>query len=107
MVSLYHEPGYLRLFYNFSFLSMDTSLLHTANVFLAWGGAWCLLLLPGQSQPALRRMMWCLLPFLMGMAVVANLSEIRIFAEFIPLLTLLLAGKLGGEYTPRQPESLK
>jgi hypothetical protein len=98
MVSLYHEPGYLRLFYNFSFLSMDARLVHTANVFLAWGGAWCLLLLPGQSAPALHRMMWCLLPYFMGMMVVGNLSEIRIFAEFIPLMTLLLAGKLGGEY---------
>jgi hypothetical protein len=92
-VSLYHVPGYLRFFYNFSFLSFNTDDLPTANVFFAFGGAWILLLLKGQIDPRLQRMAWCFLPFFLGMTVVGNLSEIRIFAEFFPLLALMLAGK--------------
>lgn len=94
MVSLYHTPGYLRFLYNFSFLTLDTRLLHTLNAFFSFGLVWVALLLPGQADQRLRRMLWCLAPYLLGMMVVGNLSEIRIFAEFIPLMALLLAGKL-------------
>lgn len=33
-------------------------------------------------------------PFLLDRMFVGNLPEIRIFAEFIPLMSLMLAGKL-------------
>lgn len=54
---------------------------------------WVFFLFSGRAHEGLRRMMWCFLPFFLGMAVVGNLSEIRVFGEFIPLLALLLASK--------------
>jgi hypothetical protein len=92
MVSLYHVPGFLRFYYNFSFITLHPELVHTANAFLMLGVTW--VLLPWRSADArLRRMMWCFVPYFLGMMVVGNLAEIRIFAEFIPLMTLLLASK--------------
>lgn len=99
MVSLYHVPGYLRIKYNFSFLTLDPRLLHTLNAFFAFGLVWIGLMLPGRADQRLRRMMLCLVPYLAGMMVVGNLSEIRIFAEFIPLMALLLASKFAGDVT--------
>lgn len=94
MVSLYHMPGFPRIYYNFAFLWLGPDYRHTLNVFFAFGFAWLLLLMPGQSDKRLRNMMLCFIPFLLGMMFVGNLSEIRIFAEFIPLMSLMLAGKL-------------
>jgi len=53
-----------------------------------------LLLMPGRADHRLRNMMWCFVPYLLGMMFVGNLSEIRIFVEFVPLLTLLLTNKV-------------
>lgn len=92
--SLYAEPGQLRLVYNFTFLSFRAKAVHTFNVFFAFGGVWLLLFLRGKTPDHLNRMAWCFLPFAAGMSVVANLSEIRVFSEFIPLLSLMLACKL-------------
>ncbi|HIV69580.1 MAG TPA: hypothetical protein H9903_01470 [Candidatus Aquabacterium excrementipullorum] len=92
MVSLYHVPGFLRLYYNFSFLSLQPRFLHTLNVLFVFGGAWALL--PWRTADArLKRMLWCLAPYALGMSVVGNLSELRIFGEFIPLMALLVASK--------------
>lgn len=93
MVSLYHVPGFLRLYYNFAFIWLGPEYRPTAQVFFAFGGAWLLLLLRDQSDVRLRRMLLTFIPFFLGMMVVGNLSEIRIFAEFFPLMALLLANK--------------
>ncbi|MFT3856736.1 MAG: hypothetical protein QM742_04290 [Aquabacterium sp.] len=93
MASLEHVPGLPRYIYNFTFVTLKPEFLHTANAFLALGMLWLALPLPGQADTRLKRMMWCFVPYLAGMAVVGNLSEIRIFAEFIPLVALLLASK--------------
>ncbi len=97
MVSLYHVPGFLRLYYNFAFIWLGPEYRGTANVFFAFGFAWVLLFMRGHADTRLRNMMLCFIPFFLGMMVVGNLSEIRIFAEFIPLMALLLAGKLGAD----------
>ncbi len=72
----------------------------TANVFFAFGFAWVLLFMRGHADTRLRNMMLCFIPFFLGMMVVGNLSEIRIFTEFIPLMALLLAGKLASDVKP-------
>lgn len=100
MVSLYHVPGFLRLYYNFAFIWLGPEYRGTANVFFAFGFAWVLLFMRGQTDARLRNMMLCFIPFFLGMMVVGNLSEIRIFAEFIPLMALLLAGKLAPNIKP-------
>ncbi len=99
MVSLYHMPGFPRIYYNFAFLWLGPDYRHTLNAFFAFGFAWLLLFMPGQSDKRLRNMMLSFIPFLLGMMFVGNLSEIRIFAEFIPLLSLMLAGKLSAADT--------
>lgn len=96
-VSLYHVPGFLRFYYNFSFVTGNPKLMHTLNAVFAFGFAWVLLFMGGPADRRLRNMLWCFVPYLAGMAVVGNLSEIRIFAEFIPLMALLLAGKLADD----------
>lgn len=100
MVSLYHVPGFLRLYYNFAFIWLGPEYRGTANVFFAFGFAWGMLFMRGKADTRLRNMMLCFIPFFLGMMVVGNLSEIRIFAEFIPLMALLLAGKLATEIKP-------
>lgn len=100
MVSLYHVPGFLRLYYNFAFIWLGPEYRGTANVFFAFGFAWVLLFMRGQTDTRLHQMMLCFIPFFLGMMVVGNLSEIRIFAEFIPLMALLLASKLTNEVKP-------
>lgn len=92
-VSIWGEPGMLRLFYNFSFLSLQPKYLVTLNFLFAFGGIWVFLFLDGKMDSSCRRMMYCLVPYCIGMAFVGNLSEIRIFCEFIPLLTISLIGK--------------
>lgn len=93
-VSTYNKPDELRFIYNFTFLTLKSSAMHTFNVFFAFGGAWLLLLLRGAIPANLNQMAWCFLPYFIGMSVVGNLSEIRIFSEFIPLLSLMLGCKL-------------
>lgn len=100
-VLLYANPGELRFFYNFTFLTFKSSAMHTFNVFFAFGGAWILLLLRGAIPANINQMAWCFLPYFIGMAVVGNLSEIRIFSEFIPLLSLMLGCKLASD--PKAP----
>lgn len=93
VASIYHEPGFLRFFYNLSFLTLRPRYFHTLNVLFAFGAVWVFLFFGGSVSRTLRRMMWCLVPFLLGMSVVGNLSEIRVLAEFIPLMALMLANK--------------
>jgi hypothetical protein len=92
-VSIWGEPGMLRIFYNFSFLLLQSKYLITLNSLFAFGGIWIFLFLDGKMDGNCRRMMYCLVPYCIGMAFVGNLSEIRIFCEFIPLLTIALTGK--------------
>ena len=94
MVSLEHVPGFPRIYYNFAFLWLGPEYRGTLNAFFAFGFAWILLLMPGRADHRLRNMMWCFVPYLLGMMFVGNLSEIRIFVEFVPLLTLLLTNKV-------------
>lgn len=105
MVSLYHVPGFLRLYYNFAFIWLGPEYRPTANVFFAFGGAWVLLLLKDKADVRLRRMMLTFIPFFLGMMVVGNLSEIRIFTEFIPLMALLLTNKLSVPAGKAEPAS--
>lgn len=98
-VLLYIKPNELRFFYNFTFLTLKSSAMHTFNVFFAFGGAWLLLLFRGEIPANLKRMAWWFPPYFVGMSVVGNLSEIRIFAEFIPLLSLMLGCKLASPST--------
>jgi hypothetical protein len=94
-VSLYHVPGIPRWLYNtIYFVTLNPKVQETVNVVAAFGFAYLLLLVPLKSNPRLRNMMLWFVPFFLGMIVVGNLSEIRIYAEFIPLLSLLLASKL-------------
>lgn len=90
-----------RLLYNFWFLQGMSARWHTVNVFLAFGGLAPLLLLPTPLHAELRRMMWTLLPFVMAMAVAANLSELRVFAEFFPLMAMAVGLKLDPRLTWR------
>jgi hypothetical protein len=83
-----------RLLYNFWFLKGASSRWHTVNVFLAFGGLAPLLLLQTPLPADLRRLMWTLLPFVTGMALAANLSELRVFAEFFPLMAMAVGLKL-------------
>ena len=94
MVSLDHMPGFPRFYYNFAFLWLGPEYRKTLNAFFAFGFAWILLFMRGPTDHRLRNMMWLFVPYLLGMMVVGNLSEIRIFVEFVPLLSLLLASKL-------------
>ena len=91
--SIWGEPGVLRVFYNFSFFSLNPKYLITLNFLFAFGGIWIFLFLDGKMNSECRRMMYCLIPYYIGMMFVGNLSEIRIFCEFIPLLTVALVGK--------------
>lgn len=94
-VSFYHVPGIPRWLYNtIFFVTLNPKVQETVNVVAAFGFAYLLLLVPFKSNPRLRNMMLWFIPFFLGMIVVGNLCEIRIYAEFIPLLSLLLAGKL-------------
>jgi hypothetical protein len=92
-VSIWGEPGMLRIFYNFSFLLLQQKYLITLNFLFAFGGMWIFLFLSGKMDSSCKRMMYCLIPYCIGMVFVGNLSEIRIFCEFIPLLTVSLIGK--------------
>jgi hypothetical protein len=91
--SIWGEPGLLRVFYNFAFLSLKAKYLITLNCLFAFGGLWIFLFLDGKMEAPYRRMMYCLIPYCLGMIFVGNLSEIRIFCEFIPLLAVALIGK--------------
>lgn len=93
-IRLWHEPGFLRLYYNFSFVTLDIKYLHTLNFLFAFGGVWILLFVKGGIPDSIKRILLCFYPFIVGMMFVGNLSEIRIFGDFIPLLTLALTLKL-------------
>ena len=83
-----------RLALNLGFVLSPAQHWHTANVFLAFGGVWVLLCRRGPAfaqADALRRMGMTFWPFLLIMAFAANLSEIRVFAEFFPLVAVLAA----------------
>jgi hypothetical protein len=79
-----------RLAYNLSFLTLAPGMLHTANVFLAFGGLWLLLWRQGPMEPRLKALLWCLPPFVLLMGVVGNWSELRVFAEFFPVVALVV-----------------
>jgi hypothetical protein len=90
-------PGHhWRLTYNFAFLWSPQTHWQLGNVLLAFGGVWVLLWRPGRLEPALRRMVWCLLPATLLLAVVGNLAEVRVFAEFFPVMALAAALKVSG-----------
>jgi hypothetical protein len=87
VVSLY-DTGQLRLLLNIAFLD-NYRLLAVFGVF---GFLWMLLPLAIQRQPnsPLVRCLWSFPIYFVGMMVVGNIHEIRIFIEFIPLVTLVL-----------------
>jgi hypothetical protein len=87
VVSLY-DTGQLRLLLNIAFLE-NYRLLAVFGVF---GFLWMLLPLSIQRQPnsPLVRCLWSFPIYFLGMMVVGNIHEIRIFLEFIPLVTLVL-----------------
>jgi hypothetical protein len=87
VVSLY-DTGQLRLLLNIAFLE-NYRLLAVFGVF---GFLWLLLPLAIQRQPnsPLVRCLWSFPIYFLGMMVVGNIHEIRIFLEFIPLVTLVL-----------------
>lgn len=87
VVSLY-DTGQLRLILNIAFLE-NYRLLAVFGVF---GFLWMLLPLSIQRQPnsPLVRCLWSFPIYFLGMMVVGNIHEIRIFLEFIPLVTLVL-----------------
>lgn len=94
-VSLYHVPGIPRWLYNtIYFVTLNPKVQETINVVAAFGFVYLLLLVPRTPNRGLRNMMLWFIPFFLGMIVVGNLCEIRIYAEFIPLLSLLVASKL-------------
>jgi hypothetical protein len=87
VVSLY-DTGQLRLLLNIAFLE-NYRLLAVFGVF---GFLWMLLPLAIQRQQnsPLVRCLWSFPIYFLGMMVVGNIHEIRIFLEFIPLVTLVL-----------------
>jgi hypothetical protein len=87
VISLY-DTGQLRLLLNIAFLE-NYRLLAVFGVF---GFLWMLLPLSIQRQPnsPLVRCLWSFPIYFLGMMVVGNIHEIRIFLEFIPLVTLVL-----------------
>jgi hypothetical protein len=87
VVSLY-DTGQLRLLLNIAFLE-NYRLLAVFGVF---GFLWMLLPLSIRLQPnsPLVRCLWSFPIYFLGMMVVGNIHEIRIFLEFIPLVTLVL-----------------
>lgn len=91
VVSLY-DTGQLRLILNIAFLD-NYRLLAVFGVF---GFLWMLLPLAIQRQPnsPLVRCLWSFPIYFLGMMVVGNIHEIRIFLEFIPLVTLVLIAGL-------------
>lgn len=91
VVSLY-DTGQLRLILNIAFLD-NYRLLAVFGVF---GFLWMLLPLAIQRQPNshLVRCLWSFPIYFLGMMVVGNIHEIRIFLEFIPLVTLVLIAGL-------------
>ena len=90
---IWEKPGYLRLFYNFSFLSLEKWQPLTLNAFAVFGFLWILFALDGRIPQKLSRLYYPFIPYFIGMMFVGNLSEIRIFAEFIPIVTLTLLAK--------------
>ncbi len=88
-------PGHhWRLTNNLAFLWAPQTHWRLANVLLAFGGVWVLLWRPAPMDVAVRRMLWSLPPALLILAVVANLAEVRVFAEFFPIMALAAASKL-------------
>lgn len=87
-VSFYHEPGVLRLWRNLQ--------PWQGGVYAclgAFGFLWLLAprALARSGNRPLGRMAWAFVPYLGGMLLVGNIDEIRIFAEFIPYLAVMLA----------------
>jgi len=87
VVSLY-DTGQLRLVLNMAFLD-NYRLLAVFGIF---GFLWMLLPLSikRQQNSPLVRCLWSFPLYFLGMMVVGNIHEIRIFLEFIPLVTLVL-----------------
>lgn len=75
-----------RLFDNLEYLAIPTT-LGLARTLTVFGSLW--ILIPfglAASPPFMRRMLWIIPPFTAGMLVVANIWEIRVFAELIPIV---------------------
>ena len=91
VISLY-DTGELRLILNIAFLD-NYRLLAVFGVF---GFLWMLLPTAIQRLPntPLVRCLWSFPIYFLGMMVVGNIHEIRIFLEFIPLVTLVLIAGL-------------
>jgi len=87
IVSLY-DNDQLRFFLNIAFLD-NYRLLAVFGVF---GFLWIFLpvLIKRQPNSSLVRCLWSFPFYFLGMLVVGNINEIRIFIEFIPLVTLVL-----------------
>jgi hypothetical protein len=87
VVSLY-DTGQLRLVRNMAFLD-NYRLLAVFGIF---GFLWMLLPPSIKRQPnsPLVRCLWSFPIYFLGMMVVGNIHEIRIFLEFIPLVSLVL-----------------
>jgi hypothetical protein len=96
LVSLYTEYGRLRFFYNFAFLKPRRFYeFFTINCVAAFGFTWVLFLLKDYRFNLFQPYLYLFPLFLLGMVFVGNLSEIRIFGEFIPIVSLALAVGLG------------
>lgn len=84
----FYDNGELRLFLNLAFFD-NYRLLAVFGVF---GFLWILLptLIKHQPNSSLVRCLWSFPFYFLGMLVVGNIHEIRIFLEFIPLVTIVL-----------------
>lgn len=88
---------------------LGLSLLHGnfhAARFLAtmFGAVW--LLVPIQWRhhpPLLRRLLWILVPFLVGMSIVGVMDEVRIYSEVIPLIVASALAALYAVFFPSEP----
>ncbi len=88
-------PGHhWRLTNNLALLWSPQTYWRNANMVLAFGGLWAVLWRPVRLAPPLSRLVWCLLPATLLLAVVGNLAEVRVFAEFFPVMALAVAAKL-------------
>jgi hypothetical protein len=89
LIDPWASPNNLRLFNNFAFIADP----HTLNFFAVFGFLWILFILDGKIPRQFSYLLYPFIPFFIGMMFVANLSEIRVFNEFIPVITLALVGK--------------